>query len=185
MLSVVCRSCLGFAANDFQSSCADLFRVSTSLFARSKAWMPTDRSPSAEGPRHKAGQRRNWGCDVPPFIAARSSPDSPAASGEREGPANREGEGQQATDLGRFGTQNAEPDSRGLVPGIHGSWRRACRGPWLAMSSPAKTRGCGLCLALSIREGRVPFARQVGQEHDPRLVGVPFNKPISVCRSGR
>jgi hypothetical protein len=52
-------------------------------FARSKAWMPTDRSPWAEGPRHKAGQRRNWGCDVPPFIASRVSPDSPAPRGER------------------------------------------------------------------------------------------------------
>src|SRR5439155_8936794 len=50
-------------------------------------------SPWAEGPRHKSlssgrakrgpvgRPRRNWGRDVPPFVAARLSPDSPASRG--------------------------------------------------------------------------------------------------------
>jgi hypothetical protein len=27
--------------------------------------------------------------------------------------------------------QNTEPDSRGLVPGIDGSWQDGCRSPWV------------------------------------------------------
>src|SRR5438094_3722351 len=37
----------------------------------------------------------------------------------------------------------------GLVPGIHGSWQGACRGPWMAGTSPAKTKVCSLCLGLN------------------------------------
>ena len=58
---------LGRAANNVKSSCADLFRVSTSLFQPSQG---------VDG-RHKAGQDEIGG-DVPPFVAARFSPDSPA-----------------------------------------------------------------------------------------------------------
>ena len=39
----------------------------------------------------------------------------------------------------------------GLVPGTHGSWQGACRGPWMAGTSPAKTKVCSLCLGLNTR----------------------------------
>jgi hypothetical protein len=33
----------------------------------------------------------------------------------------------------------AEPDSRGLVPGIHGNWQGLRRFSWIAGTSPAMT----------------------------------------------
>src|SRR5437660_11994990 len=40
-------------------------------------WMPTELSPWAERPAAQGRPRRNWGREVPPFIAATCFPDSP------------------------------------------------------------------------------------------------------------
>jgi hypothetical protein len=39
----------------------------------------------------------------------------------------------------------------GLAPGIQGTGQGACRDPWMAGSSPAKTRGCSSRLGLNTR----------------------------------
>jgi hypothetical protein len=73
-----------------------------------------------------------------------------SASGEREGPAKREGEGHRVPRLAFVPRENPEPDSRGLVRGIRGNGR-ARRISWVAGTSPAMTVERILCLARSVR----------------------------------
>jgi hypothetical protein len=67
------------------------------------------------------------------------------ASGEREGPAEREGEGQRATDLGRLGEENrltGQPwfasEARQWLMLAHGRERRWLRCPVWFSATPAR-----------------------------------------------
>src|SRR5204862_6846943 len=80
---------LGLAVNNVKSSCADLFRVSTSLFQLLQG---------VDG-RHKAGQDEIGGAMFLPS-SLRDFPRTALRGRGEEGPAKREGEGQRTHGAG-------------------------------------------------------------------------------------
>src|SRR5712691_7837589 len=60
-------------------------RIHVFVSTAPKAWMPTDRSPWAEGARVRPGQDENWGSDFSPLIAPRFPRTAPHRAGIVQG----------------------------------------------------------------------------------------------------